>query len=172
MVCGKGNNGGDGFVVARLALAAGYQVSIVVLANKNQLKGDALLAYTALAKVTNNIEFITEFSQFQCWQDDQKIEDVAVVDAIFGIGFRGQLPDYIANIIQQLNLSSALKVAVDLPSGVNASTGEVINNAFQADRTLSFIAAKRGLYTGQAANYCGDIELKGLNLNQAFCPAS
>ncbi|WP_448249356.1 NAD(P)H-hydrate dehydratase [Thalassotalea agariperforans] len=170
VVCGKGNNGGDGFVVARLALAAGYQVSTVVLANKNQLKGDALLAYTALAKVTNDIEFITEFSQFQCWQHDQKIEDVAViVDAIFGIGFRGQLPDYIANIIQQLNLSSALKVAVDLPSGVNASTGEVINDAFQADKTLSFIAAKCGLYTGQAANYCGDIELKGLNLNQAFC---
>ena len=59
VVCGKGNNGGDGFVVARLALAAGYQVSSVVLANKNQLKGDALLAYTALAKLTNDMEFIT-----------------------------------------------------------------------------------------------------------------
>lgn len=170
VVCGKGNNGGDGFVIARLASEAGFDVSTLILTAENTLAGDALTAFNKLKKQSKNIQFIDNTSDLEkCIDDIQLSPPEVIVDAIFGIGFYGELPALHHKIITKLNQISANKIAVDVPSGVNANSGYVANIAFEADQTISFIASKKGLYTGASANFTGEIKLKSLGLTEAFC---
>ena len=168
VLVGKGNNGGDGLVIARLAAIAGFKVKVLLLTNAKTLTGHALTAYQALLAIECDKLHLVE-SEEQTHFELSVIDADIIVDAIFGIGFRGNLPSHIELILNKVNQLSALKVAVDLPSGVNATTGAVATIAFQADKTVSFIAQKQGLYTGQAVNYCGEVILKKLMMTETFC---
>jgi NAD(P)H-hydrate epimerase len=183
VVCGKGNNGGDGFVVARLALMAGFKVTTVFLSIEkvplllkakplgvnelgNRLSGDAKTAYQHLIALDHHVDIVEHNEQLIQLIENKEFS--VVVDAIFGIGFRGILPDFLQQIIKTLNQCTGKKVAVDLPSGINATTGAVNSLAFHADVTVSFIVQKQGLYTGSAVNYTGTIKLADLNVGQTF----
>ena len=173
VVCGKGNNGGDGFVIARLAAEAGFDVETIILATEHSLASDALKAFKALKQYSTSVQFIEDDIQLQtCIKAINLTAPEIIVDAIFGIGFRGKLPEMHTTLIDNLNTLSAIKIAIDVPSGVDASSGHVIDTAFEADQTVSFIAQKRGLYTGQAVNFTGEIKLKTLNLTETFCQVS
>ena len=174
ILCGKGNNGGDGFVIARLALLAGYQVTTVLLLNEppqgsidSLFKGDNKQAYQALISTTNTqVKLCTQADEVQalCVENEYDI----IVDAIFGIGFKGELSSPFQQAIEYVNKLTATRIAVDLPSGLNATTGNVASSAFRADHTVTFLAQKQGLYTSKAADYCGEISFVGLGLAEAF----
>jgi NAD(P)H-hydrate epimerase len=164
VVCGKGNNGGDGFVIARLAHIANIEVTLLLTCDVNKIKGDALTAYKQMVSVgvtniaTNNlIEQVTLFTG-----------DV-IVDALFGIGFYGSLTTPMQQLVTAINTNSTEVLSVDIPSGLCANTGFVDNNlAVIANVTVTFIVYKQGLLTGQSANYVGELILADLLLGEAF----
>lgn len=167
VLSGKGNNGGDGFILARLAYLANINVSVLVTCETKDIKGDALTAYQAMltAGVTqiknkNLVAAVHDFSG-----------DV-IVDALFGIGFYGKLNEPMEALVATINTHKAAVLSVDIPSGLCATTGLVNEgNAVIADITITFIVYKKGLLTGQAANYVGELVLADIGLESAFTEA-
>jgi hydroxyethylthiazole kinase-like uncharacterized protein yjeF len=146
--CGAGNNGGDGYIVARLALEAGLKVSVYSFSDPVNVKGDALAAYQSYVEAKGTI------SPFQA---EEVIDADVMVDALLGTGLDRPVTGLYALAIQVINKSQAHVVAVDSPSGLNADTGNVMGCAVKADCTVTFIGLKQGLFTGHAADYCGEI---------------
>ncbi|WP_266156636.1 NAD(P)H-hydrate dehydratase [Dyella silvatica] len=152
--CGPGNNGGDGFLLAALAREAGLQVELLAL--DAELHDDAARARAAYEAAGGVV---------RCWDGHSPLPDADVhVDALYGTGLgRGPEPA-VAVLIESINISGKPILALDVPSGLNADTGYCPGAAIRADLTVSFIAAKRGLYTGQAADQVGGLELDTLGL--------
>lgn len=162
VLCGAGNNGGDGYVVAKLALQANYQVSVYALTDPNVLPGDALSAYQDFLQAGGSV------SDFEAGQS--KLQGV-IVDALFGIGLSRDVGEVYTLAIAAINASSCPVVAVDVPSGLHAYTGSVLGCAVKADLTVTFIGLKCGLYTGEAAEYCGEIVCSTLDIEDAVLAA-
>ena len=159
IVCGAGNNGGDGYIVAALARAAGKQVTVIALQTPDSLKGDALLAAH---------QFLQASGKIATFNADVLQQADVIVDAIFGIGLdRNVEGEYLA-AINAINHCAKPVLAVDVPSGLNADTGKVMGAAVRAAVTLSFIARKQGLYTGDARDYCGNIKFSDLGVSQTI----
>lgn len=156
--CGPGNNGGDGFLLAKLAREAGLQVTVFVLGGVSS--GDAAQAWLAW-KATGGRERV--------WQAGDALPEVDVhVDALYGTGLNRAPQGEPAALIAAINASGAPVLALDVPSGLNADTGSVPGAAIRAEVTVSFIVAKRGLYTGSAADHVGQLELDRLGLPAAL----
>jgi NAD(P)H-hydrate epimerase len=152
--CGPGNNGGDGFLLAALAREAGLHVELFAL--DDECRGDAGRARTL---------FETSGGTVRRWDDQASLPDVEVhVDALYGTGLQRAPAAAVASLIDTINASGRPVLALDVPSGLNADTGYCPGAAIRADVTVSFIAAKRGLYTGQAAEQVGVLELDTLGL--------
>ena len=151
--CGAGNNAGDGYIVAKLAMDAGLSVSVYSLAGLENIKGDALVAYQNYVEVQG---VIIPF------QGKESVDADVIVDALLGIGLDRPVTGLYALAIQTINKSLAKVIAVDNPSGLNADTGTVMGFAVKADCTVSFIGLKQGLFTGNAANYCGEVNYASL----------
>ncbi|MBA2079065.1 NAD(P)H-hydrate dehydratase [Rhodanobacter sp. PCA2] len=156
--CGPGNNGGDGFLLAALAREAGLHV--VVLALSDASAGDAALARQAWNETGGGV---------QVWREDDGLPEADVhVDALYGTGLR-RAPEALAStLVEAINASGVPVLALDVPSGLDADTGRVPGAAIRAAVTASFIAAKRGLYTGHAAGHVGVLELDALGLPEAL----
>lgn len=146
--CGSGNNAGDGYIIAELALAAGLTVCVYTLAEPEKLNGDALLAYRKYSEASGMV---------MPFQAGQIIHADVLVDALLGTGLDRPVTGLYAEAIQIINAHSSPVVAVDIPSGLHADTGNVMGCAVKADCTVTFIGLKQGLFTGQAADYCGEI---------------
>lgn len=163
IVCGKGNNGGDGYIVARLAHQAGLSVTVLINAQREAIAGDAKQALTLLAALPVEINFFPQREAMQAgvaaFQGD------IIVDCLFGIGFSGLLSPTLAQLITQINNHPCPRVSVDVPSGLNADLGSISSVAIKANLTVTLIAYKQGLLTGQAANYVGDLQLETLAVN-------
>lgn len=157
--CGTGNNAGDGYIIAGLALEAGLKVSVYSLANPDNIKGDALTAYQNYIQANGTIIL---------FQGDESIDADVIVDALLGTGLDRPVTGLYALAIQVINKSSAYVVAVDSPSGLNADTGNVMGCAVKADCTVTFIGLKQGLFTGQAADYCGEISYASLAVPESI----
>lgn len=155
VICGVGNNGGDGFVVARLAKAAGRNVSVMQVGDANRLQGDALAAFQRLQSV--DITPI-EFNRTTLLRSD------VIVDAMLGIGLEGEVSADKQDIIKAINQVDRPVLALDIPSGLNADTGQVMGQAVEADVTVTFIANKRGLFHGDAMDHTGEVNLSTLNV--------
>jgi len=159
VVTGKGNNAGDGFVVARLAAESRIKVTVCPLSETKLLTGDALRAYQKVPH--RNIKYLN------LEQVDFSASDI-IVDAILGTGIKGKLSEDYLIAIKKINASPSPVVAVDIPTGVEADTGFVHNDAIKADLTVSFIGRKKGMYTGDAAKFCGRVSLESLDISQKF----
>ncbi|WDD99516.1 NAD(P)H-hydrate dehydratase [Thalassomonas actiniarum] len=166
VLCGKGNNGGDGFICARLLRCSGIDVQVLSTVAKNALKGDALTAYLQLEKSGAEVLQAGELALANYIKQDSGGQ--IIVDSLFGIGFHGQLSQDSEALVRAVNSHGAKVISVDLPSGLNADSGTVNPEAVKADVTLTFIAVKQGLLTGQAAGYVGCLYLADLGLGQAF----
>ena len=166
VICGKGNNGGDGFVVARLAKQADINVTVLLLTEQNTITGDAKSAMEEYCQQggeiyeVNNIKDVEKY-YFQCDVD-------LIVDAILGTGFNGILRAFYADVIEFVNQQSCSVLSLDIPSGLNADTGAISPIAINADSCITFIALKQGLLTGQAANYCGRLYFANLDVEVIF----
>ena len=157
VVCGRGNNAGDGYVVARLAHEAGYKIQVFGLVGFDYLQGDALLAARAAADA--GVAMIDCERNFPANGLDGN--DV-LVDAIFGIGLDRNVEGRWLAAINAINDSDCAVMALDIPSGLSADTGTVLGAAVKSDCTISFIALKQGLFTGHARAYCGEVHLADL----------
>lgn len=157
VVCGPGNNGGDGYVIARLAAEAGLQAAVLVLGDPARLHGDALTARRAAmehAGITGQ-PFNAEALQ----------GSEVIVDAIFGTGLEREVTDEWRLAIDAINATpEAAVLAIDIPSGLHADSGRVLGVAVKAHVTISFIGLKAGLFTGRGRDYCGDIAFDNLGL--------
>ncbi len=146
--CGSGNNAGDGYIIADLALAAGLQVCVYTVSDPEKLKGDALTAYQKYCDAKGKV---------MSFQVGQAVNADVLVDALLGTGLDRPVTGVYAEAIQILNAHSSPIIAVDIPSGLSADTGNAMGCAVKADCTMTFIGLKQGLFTGQAAEYCGEI---------------
>ena len=153
--CGAGNNAGDGYVVAKLALEAGLKVSVCYLSKPENLIGDAYTAYQDYIQAGGEV---SEFSSTTF------INKSVIIDALLGTGLNRNLSGKYAQAIALINNSTYPVISVDIPTGLNADTGDLMGCAVKADYTVSFIGLKQGMFTGFAAEYCGNIIFDSLNI--------
>lgn len=157
VVCGAGNNAGDGYLVAKLALQAGYQVQLVAVGAVDKLKGDAAAAYQAFVAVGG--EVLHDFAAVATVD--------LVVDALLGTGLARFVTGHFAAAIHYMNDLTAPVLAIDIPSGLNADTGDIMGCAVHADISITFIVLKQGMFTGLAADYCGRVLFADLQVPAA-----
>lgn len=157
--CGGGNNAGDGYVIALLALQAGWQVDLQTLVDITTLRGDALHAYRDFADAGGLVRSF----------DNEDVEADVIVDALLGTGLNRTVSQHYAAAIKVINGSAKPVLAVDVPSGLHADTGCVMGCSVKAHLTVTFIALKAGLFTAQAGDYCGEVIGDDLNVpKEAF----
>jgi len=163
IVAGKGNNGGDGFVVARHLFNRGCQLVVLLLASKKELKGDAALNAGIAGKIGITIKEITSARH---WGANKKILSKAtvVVDAIFGTGLANPARGLYATVIQGINKSKSFKVAVDIPSGLLSDTFAIIGPCVKADLTVSLAAAKVAHVFPPAEDYVGELKIGDISV--------
>ncbi|MEE4360293.1 MAG: NAD(P)H-hydrate dehydratase [Pseudomonadales bacterium] len=162
VLCGRGNNAGDGYVVGGLACARGWQVQLLQLGDAGVLSGDAARARDwALGEGVR----ITTF------EPGVKLEGEVIVDALLGTGIEGDVRPEFAAAIEAINTAGVPVLAVDLPSGLCADTGAVLGTAVRASHTVTFIAAKRGLFTGRGPAFAGRVSFAALGVPAAVLQA-
>lgn len=153
--CGVGNNAGDGYLLATLALQAGLKVKVYSLTELKKLSGDALKACQTYQKAGGKIKrFSALFKQ----------PPELIVDALLGTGLSRDVSGDYAQAVQAINNCACSVIAVDIPSGLNADTGRIMGCAIKADLTVTFIALKQGLFTADATEQCGEIVFADLNV--------
>jgi len=150
VLCGPGNNGGDGFVAARLLKEWGRDVRLFLLGDVASLKGDAALAAGKWANLAGE-------RAVEPLDPDKLAEADIIIDALFGAGLMRALEGDAANCVEAMNASTAYIISVDVPSGIDGNTGQVSGIAVQADITVTFFLPKPGhlLYPGR--RHCGDL---------------
>ncbi len=158
VVCGTGNNGGDGFVVARLARAAGMQVSVLLPGEAARLKGDARASFEALRAAGVSAH---------AFSSEALREAELIVDALFGTGLERPLEGIYLEAVNAINHSGVPLIAVDIPSGLHADSGAVQGAAARARVTVSFIGLKQGLFTGRGPAHCGEVVFDDLGVPAA-----
>jgi len=156
--CGSGNNAGDGYVVARKALESGMKVRVLALSDPETLKGDALMAYRDFCKVSGTVS---------AYRPGLPLEADVIVDALLGTGLDRPVTGGYAEAIREINGLDVPVIAVDIPSGLHADTGNVMDCAVKATYTVSFIGLKQGLFTGSAPEYAGEIVYFSLSVPEA-----
>lgn len=164
VLCGKGNNGGDGFVAAQYLHSQGIK-AYALLVDSEPRTEDSIQAMEQA--ISNGVEVV------RIWEYSQKVKDIIttadyVIDAIYGIGFKGSLSDNIKIIVDLVNSTHSKVLSVDLPSGVNCDTGAVGNTAFKADVTLSFSTLKPCHVLYPSMDYCGKTSVAQVGINKGI----
>lgn len=153
IVCGKGNNAGDGFVMARHLDLMGIEVEVILCGDPGKLRGDALANYRLL--VYTDVKLTSAMGALTVGPAKPDF----LVDAILGTGALGEPRSPMDQVIRSMNEINACRLALDIPSGLDADTGVPASSTFRADHTCTFVAAKPGLLTDQAAPYVGQIHV-------------
>ncbi len=166
IVCGAGNNGGDGLALARLLMQDNYEVSIVLLADTKKFSVLARQQYQILLNLKARIIELTEAKDFEKLDNNWDI----IIDAIFGVSLNREVKGIYADAISYINNNKAKVIAIDLPSGVDASTGKILGTAVKADKTITFAETKIGLHLYPAANYCGQIIIADIGIDNNALP--
>jgi ADP-dependent NAD(P)H-hydrate dehydratase / NAD(P)H-hydrate epimerase len=155
IVCGAGNNGGDGYVLARLAGERGIDVSVIALADPGSLSGDAATAYADFARAGGAV---------RPWRGALDAGAELLVDAILGSGLSRNVEGPFAEAVNAINEHPAAVLALDVPSGISSDTGKVMGTAVHADHTVTFVGLKSGLFLGRAADFTGRLSFAGLDV--------
>lgn len=160
---GKGNNGGDGFVMARLLKKQGVKCEVILAAPKKEITGDALRNLNAFAKVHGKITEITDSAQLDVVQNKLRRSGL-IVDALLGTGLNAPVRGLIASLIELINMSGLPVMAVDIPSGLDADRGEPLGTAVQAELTVTFGYPKRGQVGEPGASYVGQLAVVDIGI--------
>lgn len=155
ILCGAGNNAGDGYVLARLARAAGVEVRVAALADPDGLRGDARQAYA---------DFSAEGGRTVAFDATALAGSELIVDALLGTGADRPVEGAWRDCIEWVNRAGLPVLALDLPSGLDADTGLPRGAAIRATRTITFVALKTGLFLGAGPDHVGILELAGLDI--------
>ena len=161
--CGIGNNGGDGFAIGRILKGNNIDVTIVTIGDSRKIKGDAKINYDIAKKL--NIPIYEYNSQEKNSDFRSLINNCDIIyDAIFGTGLSRNVTDIYFQAIEAINETNAYKVAVDIPSGVNADNGHIMGTAIDADKTITFCLPKLGLLLFPGTNYVGELVVKDIGI--------
>ena len=160
---GKGNNGGDGFVVARHLLNAGAEVKVLMFADIKDITGDAKVNLNILQSMECNPYPVINPNSLNIVKLSMVYTDL-VVDAIFGTGFRGAVPEHVGKIIELINSAGKPVIAVDIPSGLEANTGQTHGPCIKAYRTVTFAQAKVGLVIQEGPDYTGKLTVADISI--------
>ncbi len=159
VLCGSGNNAGDGYVIARLALDAGLDMQLITLANAAKLAGDAATACEDYISAGGEITDWTGSIDFS--------EPNLVIDALLGTGLTRELDGDYLEAVNAINESGLPVLAVDIPSGLNGASGAVMGAAIKAVLTVTFVAFKQGLFLGHGPDLAGETLLDDLGISPA-----
>jgi NAD(P)H-hydrate epimerase len=163
--CGKGNNGGDGFVVARHLSNHEIDTVVFCVVKEEQIKGDALINYKVIKKMGIPIEFISSNPDLDAYLDNE-VPDL-LVDALLGTGIKGAVRGFVKEVIEAINDFEIPVVSIDLPSGLNADTGKVEGSAIFSDITVTMALPKRCHIFYPAKNYVGELHIADIGAPQA-----
>ncbi len=154
ILCGVGNNAGDGYVVARLARDEGLAVRVLQLGDAGRLRGDALTMANGFRAAGGELEPFTELPR----------PTDLIVDALLGTGLERAVEGHWATAVDAINRHPAPVLAVDIPTGLHSDTGRVLGVAVRATATISFIGLKQGMFTGGGPDRCGEIRFDALQV--------
>jgi NAD(P)H-hydrate epimerase len=159
ILCGGGNNGGDGLVVARLIHNQGRDVKVFLTAKPEDLRGDARINYNAAIRFGVKVYPISRF--FSGYASRITHHDI-IVDALLGTGLNKDVREPLSRVIERVNKSPATVIAIDIPSGVSSDTGQVMGVAVKADYTITFGLPKRGHLLYPGAEYTGSLFIEDI----------
>ena len=157
--CGLGGNGGDGFVAARHLLSAGFEVSVFLVGKGRDINHESAKKNYAILRSLQGKVPIVEITDSTAIP---KIEADVVIDALLGTGTKGKLKAPMSQAVDAINAMGGFKVAVDVPTGIDSDTGEVLGTAVAADLTVTFHKAKQGLES--AKKYAGEVVVGDIGL--------
>jgi len=162
--CGKGNNGGDGFVVARHLSNAGAHVTIVLTSSPAELQGDALSNYAVLKKLAGRTVPAISIQRYSKSALGGLRRIDCIVDAIFGTGFSGKVKPPVLGLMEWMNSQNVPMISVDIPSGLNATTGVVETMAVRATCTVTFGLCKSGLLLNRGKELAGNVRVADIGI--------
>lgn len=163
IVCGKGNNGGDGFVASRHLSRSGYEVSVFSLAKRDDFPPAARDAFD---KIPPEVRLITEPDL--ALLDKELVDCELVIDAIFGFSLKGAVRGIASEVIEHINASNKTVLSVDMPSGLEADTGRVLGAGIVANVTVTFTAPKVGMFLQPGAQYVGEIIVADIGIPESL----
>ncbi len=159
VLCGAGNNAGDGYVLARLAHSNDLDVRVVSMIDPDKLRADARQAW----------QHWQECGETILYQNDLPADADVIIDALLGTGLTREVKDDWKLLIKTVNQSGIPVISVDIPSGLNADSGAISGAAINANQTITFIGLKKGMFTGSGKACCGEISFDDLGLpKQAY----
>jgi len=163
--CGTGNNGGDGYVIARHLINYGFEVMVAICGDREKIRGDAKINLDILERMGRPIEQLKPVDG----NIAEKVESFTasadmLVDSLFGTGLRGQLSDEYKQLIENINARDCPILAVDIPSGLDCDTGEPLGAVIKAAWTVTFVAVKKGFTSVDAARYTGEIFVASIGI--------
>jgi len=167
--CGTGNNGGDGYVIARHLLNNGFRIVVVICGDRNKIKGDAKINLDILERLGQPIKQLNP-SDLDISSRVRTFADGAdmLVDSLFGTGLSGQLSDEYKELIESINSQDCPILAVDIPSGLDCDTAEPLGAAIRASYTVTFVAVKKGFRASKTATaYTGEIFVASIGVEPA-----
>lgn len=159
VICGAGNNAGDGYVLARLAALEGITVSVLALVDPEKLSGDAATAYG---------DFAAEGGIVLRWSGQLDGDADLLVDGMLGSGLEREVAGEFAAAVAAINAHTAPVLALDIPTGIHGDSGEVLGCAVRADLTVTFVGLKAGLFLGDGPDCCGALRFAGLEIPDSF----
>jgi len=161
VVCGTGNNGGDGFVAARHLLNTGIKVNVFIIGSRSKLKNDPKINLNILLKMGQRVKWVRSVKDLK----GIKRSDL-IIDALFGIGLNSSVSGIYFDAINILNNSGIPILSVDVPSGLDADNGKVLGAAVRAKRTVTFIAPKKGFFRTDGPAHCGKIIVRDIGIGK------
>jgi len=163
--CGTGNNGGDGYVIARHLLNSGFGVVVVVCGDRSKIKGDAKINLDILERLGQTITQLNLDADIAGQVQTCAAGCNMLVDALFGTGLKGRLSDEYKELIESINAQDMPILAVDIPSGLDCDMGMPLGAAIRANYTVTFAAVKSGFtFTSRAAQYTGEIFIASIGV--------
>ncbi|MEJ7729146.1 MAG: NAD(P)H-hydrate dehydratase [Polyangiaceae bacterium] len=163
VVCGAGNNGGDGYVVARHLLARGADVEVFLVGNSEKVHGDARIHHDAWIDLGGSLVELPDGSDLEPLRV-ALVQSSWVIDALFGTGLDRAIHGHIGDVIQAINAAPGRRVALDVPSGLDANTVAPLGVAVLADETVTFGHLKIGLLTPEGARLAGNVHVVDLGV--------
>ncbi len=164
IVCGRGNNAGDGFVVARHLLNAGIKTKIFLIGKESDLKPDAAVNYQILKRCGYRIEVGEDVPSQQLSRAD------IMVDAIFGVGLNRPIEEPFKTVIETINKEAKYVVSVDIPSGLDGTSGKIYGVCVKADLTVTFSFAKKGFFKNEGPHAAGKIVVADIGIPRCLLP--
>ena len=158
IVCGAGNNAGDGYVVARVAAGEGIAVAVLAVTEPGSLSGDAASAYR---------DFVAAGGVATPWAGLIDQDADLLVDAMLGSGLAREVAGDYAAAVAAMNAASAPVLALDIPTGLHGDSGKVLGCAVHADITVTFVGVKQGLFLADGPEICGNVRFSDLGIDSA-----